>query len=142
MRYFFFSVGLLAGWLGSVAGAAPTDIQIVDAWVHETAGTQVVLHLTIRNVGVKGDRLVRVATSVAEKTVIFNQSGRQAGDLVIPGGSEWMIGTDVPRIELVGLTRSLKAPELFDLLLGFERAGKVRLTVRVVPAGVNQRAAK
>jgi periplasmic copper chaperone A len=145
VRYIFLSVGvlgLLAGWLGLVAKTSATDIQIVDAWVHETAEPRAVLHLRITSAGAKGDRLVRVSTSLAAKTAIFNQLGQKAEDLVIPAGSEWVMGADSPRIELIGLTRPLKAPETFDLLLGFERAGKVNLNVRVETPGAGQRAAR
>ena len=134
MRYVLLSIGLFGGLIGCPALVAKTssaDIQIKDAWVHETIGSRAVLHLRITSAGAKGDRLVRVSTNLAQKSVIFNQVGQRAESLRIPAGSEWVMGSDIPRIELIGLTRSLQAPETFGVLLVFERTGKVGLNVRV-----------
>lgn len=141
MRYTFLVMGFLglgAGWLALVAKTSPTEIQIQDAWVHETNGPRAVLHLRISSSGAKGDRLLRVSTALAE-IAIFNQLGQATEELVIPADSEWVMGAGVPRIELIGLTRTLKAPETFPLLLVFERTGKLRLNVRVEVLGGNQR---
>ncbi len=141
MRYTLLAVaclGLGAGWLALVAPTSRTVIQIEDAWVHETNGPRAVLNLRITSAGAKGDRLLRVSTGLAE-TVIFNQLGQETEELAIPADAVWVMGADVPRIELIGLTRALKAPETFPLLLVFERTGKVRLEVRVYAPGGSQR---
>ena len=138
MRYGVLVVGLLglvAGWLGLARGVSSTDIQIMDAWVQETTARRAVLHLMIGSNGVGSDRLVRISTELANRVVIFNQVGQASKDLVIPAGSKWVMGTDVPRIELEELTRSLKAPGTFPILFVFERAGKLYSQVRVEVAG-------
>jgi copper(I)-binding protein len=140
MRYGFFVVGLLglvAGWLVLARGVSSTDIQIVDAWVQETTARQAVLHLMIGSNGVSSDRLVRISTELAKRVMIFNQLGEASKDLVIPADSNWVMGTDVPRIELVELTQSLKAPATFPILFVFERAGKLYSQVRVEVAGAH-----
>jgi copper(I)-binding protein len=128
-------LGLVAGWLGIASGVSSSDIQIMDAWVHESTGPRVVLHLKIASSGRNSDRLVRISTELAKRAEIFNQSGEASKDLVIPADSQWVMGTDAPRIELVQLKRSLKSPATFPILFVFERAGKLYGQVRVEAAG-------
>jgi copper(I)-binding protein len=132
-------LGLVAGWLRLASGGNSTDMQVMDAWVHETAAPQAVLHLMIVSTGMNSDRLVRVSTELAKRVEIFNQLGQASQDLVIPADSQWVMGTDVPRIELVQLTRSLKAPDTFPILFVFERAGKLYGRVRVEVAADDSR---
>jgi copper(I)-binding protein len=137
MRYAVLVLGLLAlvaGWLGLASGESSADIQVIDAWVQESTGPRAAVHLMIASTGMNSDRLVRVSTELATSVVIFDQQGQPTKDLVIPADSKWVMGTDVPRIELVELTRSLKAPSTFPILFVFERAGKLYRQVRVEAA--------
>jgi copper(I)-binding protein len=134
VRYAVLALGflaLVAGWLGVASGVSSSDIQIMDAWVHESTGPRAVLHLKITSGGMKSDRLVRISTELAKRIEIFNQQGQASTDLVIPADSQWVIGPDAPRLELVQLRRPLKAPASFPIVFVFERAGNLYAQVRV-----------
>jgi copper(I)-binding protein len=89
------------------------------------------LDLRIASSGIHSDRLVRISAELAKRVEIFDESGQASKDLVIPADSEWVLGTDAPRIELVQSKRTPKAPATFPILLVFERAGKLYSQVRV-----------
>ena len=127
-------IGICSSWLGFASGVSSSDIQIIDAWVYESAGPRAVLHLKIASGGMNSDRLVRISTELAKRVEIFNEWGRASKDLVIPADSEWVLGIDAPRIELVQLKRTPKAPATFPILFVFERAGKLYGQVRVEAA--------
>jgi len=135
-------LGLLGSWLAIASQTSRPNIEIVDPWVYETTGPTAMLHATITNIGVKGDRLIRASAGLAASVAILNALGQQGDGFMIPADAEFVIGADVPRVELIGLTRSLKARDTFQLLLVFQRAGKARVNVRVeaVP-GASPRAA-
>jgi copper(I)-binding protein len=134
MRCVLFLVGLI-GLLATEAGAVQETVRgrlkIMQPWVQETSGTQAILRVTIANTGAKADRLVRVSTPVADKVLILDQLSHEGSGLLIPGRSELVMGAGAPRIELIGLTRSLKASDTFHLLLVFKQAGKVIVNVLV-----------
>jgi copper(I)-binding protein len=133
VRCVFLSVllGLLAAWVGLGPKKSTAHIQIEDAWVHETTEPRAVLHLRIKSTGMRGDQFVRASTELAERVVIINQQGKETIGLGVPAGSTWVMEVDVPRVELVGLTRALKAGDTFGIQLVFERAGKIGHVVRV-----------
>src|SRR5438552_799376 len=112
-------IGLLATDASAVQETVQGRIKIMQPWVHETSGTQAILRVTIANTGPKADRLVRVSTSIADKVLILDQQSNEGSGLVIPGRSELVMGAGAPRIELIGLTQSLKASDSFHLLLVF-----------------------
>ncbi len=119
---------------GAEAAARETvhkHIRVLKAWVRETSQWRTALHVTIANTGDRADRLVRVATSIAKRVVISDQEGKEGSGLTIPGSAEFVLGSGVPRIELVGLKKRLKARERFSLLLVFAQAGKVNVEVIV-----------
>jgi copper(I)-binding protein len=120
-----------------MGNTSPTGIHIEDAWVEETNDRRAVLHLKIASTGAIADRLVRGSTELAERVAFFNQLGQASDDILIPADSNWVMGTDAPRIELIGLTQSLKAPGNFAVLLVFERAGKIGHNVRVEGAALS-----
>ena len=125
-------IGLLATDASAVVETVQGRIKIMQPWVHETSGTQAILRVTIANTGAKADRLVRVSTPVADKVLILDQQSNEGSGLLIPGRSELVMGViDLPRIELVGLTKSLKASDTFQLLLVFKQTGKVYVNVLV-----------
>ena len=132
--------GLAGSWVALVAQSSSGDVQLVDAWVHETTERRIALHLTLISTGSRADRLVRVSTSVAKGALIFDQLGQEVTELAIPPDSEWVLGTNAPRIELIGLTRALKAHDAFDLQLVLQRGGKLRGRVRVEPAADGEKA--
>jgi copper(I)-binding protein len=134
VRYVLLSalLGLLAAWLGLGPKSSPAHIQIEDAWVHETTESRAVLHLRIKSTGARGDQFVRASAELAQRIVIINQQGKETRALGMPAGSTWVMEADSPRVELVGLTRALKAGDTFGIQLVFEWAGKIQHVVRVV----------
>jgi copper(I)-binding protein len=131
VRYLLLLLCLIA-----LTAAAPEiqwmNIKVASPWVLETEGSRAVLHVTITNTAPKADRLVRASTLMAEKVAIWDQLGKQGRGLTIPGRAEFVLGVDVPRIELIGLSTILRPNSNFGLLLVFEQAGKVRIDVAVV----------
>jgi copper(I)-binding protein len=132
MRYLVIVMGLLL--LAAAPETVIKNIRIANPRVQETNGPRALLHVTIANIEGKADRLVRASTPVAAKVSIWNQLGKEGLGLTIPGRAEFVIGSDMPRIELIGLTRSLNAEASFHLLLVFEQAGKISVDVLVEPA--------
>jgi copper(I)-binding protein len=133
MRYVLLSalLGLLAVWLGLGPKSSAAHIQIEDAWVHETTEPRAVLHLRIKTTGTRGDQFVRASGELAHRIVIIDHQGKETRALSIPADSTWVMEADAPRVELVGLTRALKAGDTFGIQLVFERAGKIQHVVRV-----------
>lgn len=132
---------ILVGLVGLLAAAPETvrkNIKIANPRVQETNGPRAVLHVTIANIQGRADRLLRASTPVAESVAIWDQLGKQGGGLRIPGRAEFVIGSDLPRIELVGLTKALSADASFHLLLVFEQAGKISVDVLVETASAIQ----
>ena len=90
-----------------------------------------VLHLRIKTTGTRGDQFVRASGELAHRIVIIDHQGKETRALSIPADSTWVMEADAPRVELVGLTRALKAGDTFGIQLVFERAGKIQHVVRV-----------
>jgi copper(I)-binding protein len=130
MRYPLVLVSLF-GLLAAAPETVQRNIKIANPWVHETTGSRAVLHVTIANTEPRADRLLRASTPLAAKVAIWNQVGKEGGGFRIPGRAEFVIGGDLPRIELRGLTGSLHAHARFSLLLVFEQAGKITVDVLV-----------
>jgi periplasmic copper chaperone A len=124
---------VLFGLLVLVASAPETvsrNIRIVDPWVHETREATALLHVTIANIDRRTDRLLRARASIGAKVEIRDQNGHEGG-FAIPGHAEYVIGDGFPRIVLLGIAETLRAQSSFDLLLVFERAGKVTIQVPI-----------
>ena len=110
------------------------SIKVVHPWVYETTQHQSTLHLTITNTGARTDHLIRAATPIAAIATISDLQRTVTEHLTIPGRAELAFGKSPPSIELFWLTQPLKANERFSLLLVFDRAGKVKIDVEVVPS--------
>jgi copper(I)-binding protein len=141
MRYLLTVVSRVVVSLVVLTAAAPEtqqkNIRIVSPWVTETSETRAVLHMTIANLAGRTDRLVRAKTPVTAKVAIWDQAGNEGRGLSIPGRAEFVMGTiigNVPRIELIGLTRALHAHSSFKLMLVFEHAGEIIIDVSVEQA--------
>jgi len=125
---------VIAAWLGVMTNTSRGDIQIEDAWVQETNEWRATLHLKIVSTGKIADRIVRGSTQLAKRVAFVDQFGQPSKELFIPADSNWMIGDSAPRVELVGLTRPIKSPSSFYVLLVFSTAGKIWHNVRVEAA--------
>ena len=130
MRCVLILISLLC-LLGAAPETASRNIKISEQWVNQTSAPRAELHVLIANTELRADRLLRGSTPVAEKVAIYNQLGKEVGSFTIPGRAEFVIGADFPRIELIGLRRTLSAPASFRLLLVFEQAGKVSIDVLI-----------
>jgi copper(I)-binding protein len=124
-------VGLLAAEANAQHETVRAPINIEHPSVMETSQQRAIVNLTIGNSGLRADRLLRAAASIAEDVVIFDQVGNEGNGLPIPGLSELILGAGTPRIELIGVTRALKSPDTFNLLLVFRDAGKIVVKVIV-----------
>jgi copper(I)-binding protein len=125
------SLGILASWYVVLYGGPHTNIEVADLWLGETDTQRAAFHGTIANRGVNGDRLVRIASNLANKVAIFDHEGREIENLRIRADAELVFGGGSLRMEAIGLQRPIKANESFPLLLVFERTGKVWVNAQV-----------
>jgi len=95
-------------------------------------------YLTIRNTGRDADRLLRVASPVAQASALHSMTMegnlmkmREVAALDIPGGATVTLATGGYHIMLTGLARPLVVGDKVPLTLTFERAGTID-----VPASV------
>jgi periplasmic copper chaperone A len=119
--------------------ASAQGIRVVDAWSRPTPpGIDVgVAYFTIRNEG-KGDRLLRVSSSVAKRAELHASSVKN-GVVRMEGLDSVDVASGAPtafepsgrHVMLVGLKHPLKEGEVFPLVLTFANAGPVEVRVRV-----------
>ena len=112
-------------------------LEIVHPWCLETndAAKRVAVFMTIKNVGVKPDKLLRASASTASKTELRAGAPPDAeGEVLsaIPvGRGEVNLKRGGPHILLTGMKKPLGAYDSFLMTLTFERAGKVEIEVMV-----------
>lgn len=129
--------------LASCSGgsSAPADLQVTDAWARATVAGQpsAAVYLTIANRGRGGDRLVSVATSIAQSATLHSSSSeggvmrmRPLKDGVeTPAGATVKLQPSGDHIMLTGLSAPLAKGSSFPLSLDFERSGQRQLSVEV-----------
>jgi len=97
------------------------------------------VYLTITNGGDAPDRLLSASTdaaltiemhALAVTNDVMAMTPLQDG-LVIPAGETVVLAPQVMHLMLVNLTRDLRPGDTYDLVLTFERAGEVSVTVTV-----------
>src|SRR5215831_2883486 len=118
-RYIVLLSGLLAAlaaWLFVSYGTAHTSVEVTNLWMRETTGTSAVVHATITNHGINGDRLVRLSSNFSNRIAILSQEGHELASLRIPADSELVLGSNLLRIEAIGLLRAIKANETLPIL--------------------------
>ena len=149
MRIGFIAAALLA--LSPLAAAeAPAhefhrlgDIVIEQPWSRATPAKVGAAYMTLRNNGAIADRLVKVASPVAEKGEIHETKveGGMAmmrpveGVEIKPRGGSVQLKPGGLHVMLTGLVRPLKEGERIKLSLTFERAGTIDIEARVEKAG-------
>lgn len=131
--------------IASVTSAqnAPT-IQVEQAWARASAG-QIrtgAAYMTLVNTGAGTDRLVQVATPIAEKAELHTHvvdgdvmRMRPVAAIEVNPGEPSVLKPGGLHVMLMGLKAPLKAGEEFSLTLIFEKAGKVQVNVAIGAAG-------
>lgn len=121
------------------------DIEIERAWARPSIGRSPngAAYLTIANHGEEADRLVAASTPAAERTELHThlvEGGimrmRPIEAVEVPPGAPAAMRPGGDHVMLMGLRQPLRVGDSFELILVFEKAGEVAVTVRVEsPAG-------
>lgn len=120
------------------------DLTIQQPWARASAGRARVgvAYLTIANGGAAPDRLLGVASPVAQRAALHvtaMEGGimkmRAVGAVDIPPGETVTLAPGGLHIMLMRLAAPLKRGTAFPLTLTFARAGAVEVTVRVLGPG-------
>jgi copper(I)-binding protein len=142
----FLSLCLLASTFLSVglASAAPS-IKIENAWTRSTAPGQTVSagYMTLVNSGSTADRLLSVSASWAGMIDIHNTTldggvmrMREMQDgVAVPANSRVELKPRGMHLMIMQLSAPLEAGRSMPLLLQFEKAGTLKVALRVEPAG-------
>ena len=122
-------------------------IEVEHAWSRATIGADRpgVVYLSIRNVGSTDDALIGVATPIAgmpmlHETVVTDgvASMPHAMSVPVPAGQTVALAPGGFHGMLMGLTQALKKGDSFPLILTFETAGDVTVTVDVLGMGAKE----
>lgn len=149
--------GFLLVWLLSgCAGDSNNPIQVRDAWVRaatsgegvshdstqdmmdHSAGSNSAAYMIITNNRSDPDRLTRAESDIAHSTELHKSENvdgvmtmRPVNAVEIPAGGVAELQPGGIHIMLVGLTRDLKAGEKVQIILEFEKAGKIAVEAEV-----------
>jgi copper(I)-binding protein len=123
----------------SAHGYKKNGIAIVHPWIMETVAADGSVYMKIANDAVEPDRLVSVASPIAEKAELessgaVGQPAAQSAGFVVPAQGELVLKSAGPHIALGGLRKPLHAYGMVPLSLVFERAGKMDIEVMVEEA--------
>ena len=131
---------LYPAWLAAAPEVTAGTISVAQAWSRPTSPLVATgaAYLTIRNLGVKPDRLLSVATPVA-KSAEFNETRHLNGvvqmrpvpSLEISPGQTLRLAPGALHIMLLNLVRPLIPGTLYPLTLNFRDAGTVTVQVEV-----------
>ena len=125
------------------APARAADIEAIQPWVRVTPGQRTgALYMTLHNGGSATDRLVSVATPMAQRAELHAtvEEGNVArmqkidGLELSPGGSV-PLQSGAVHIMLLGLDPSVKPGASMPLTLRFQRAGDIAITAPVLAPG-------
>lgn len=120
------------------------DLTVDHPWARASAGrmTTGAAYMTITNVGGQADRLIGVATPVAERaamhTVTMDGSVarmRPIQSVAVNAGQPAVLEPGGVHIMLTGLKAPLREGEIFPMTLTFERTGQVEVEVIVFGVG-------
>lgn len=126
----------------STAGVARAEITVADAYVRAAmpSAPSAAAYMVLRNDGAEADRLVSASAEIAARTMLHQSAEDTAGvmrmdalaqGVVIPAGAERALAPGGTHVMLMGLSRPLAQGAQVELLLTFERAGEIRLSVPV-----------
>lgn len=146
MKQLLIALIIAAGLLGAARAETPTlsGIAAENAWARATPGgaRTGVVYLTLVNHGAGADRLVGVATPVADRAQLHAQSlekgvmkMRPLTEVEVRPGATTVLMPGATHVMLTGLKQPLKEGETFPLTLDFAKAGKPDVQVKVAKAG-------
>lgn len=132
-----------------VAGVTPAsshemklqNLHIVHPWAHgvanpgTTAPRDVQVYMIVFNRGVSADKLIGVASPLAESAELRNVAEPVQSIPFAPAAAV-QLALDGPNIVLHGVTDDLAGYEAFPVWLIFEKAGRVEASVMVEDASV------
>lgn len=130
--------------LAGVRAETPGPITVTDAWARATPPTAVngAAYFTITNTGAENDRLVDVASDIAERTELhesLNDNGvmimRPLISIAVPAGATLEFAPGGKHVMLFGLKKPLAVGDTFGVTLTFEKAGAIGATVKVSDMG-------
>jgi hypothetical protein len=123
---------------GDVAGHSIGDLVIESPWARESVTPTGAVYFTVRNRGEQDDRLIGVASDVADRADLHAsivQDGvmrmRHVDAVEVPAGGEVALAPGGLHVMLVGLKAPLEEGGSFPLTLTFEKAGEVAITVTI-----------
>lgn len=132
---------LLAGCAAPAAdapAAAQNGIEIYGPWARPALTDVSGAFMLIKNTGAAADSLVSASSEVAEMVQIHEtsmengvMSMREVPGIEIPAGGEAILKPGGYHIMLMGLKRELKAGESIVIVLQFQNAGEISLSVPV-----------
>lgn len=133
------ALSLLATAVATVPAAAhgtkTRTLEIVHPWCFdrfEGDTRDVVVRMTIRNIGPRDDTLVSARIPSGEKVDIVPAPGRApAAGIAIPRGGSVDLHKAAAHVRIAGLKRSLVTYATFPLTLVFKHAGAIKVDVMV-----------
>jgi hypothetical protein len=145
---FALAVALIGSVTPAVAqGTGNSSITVEQPWARATPGgaTTGAVYMTLDNKSGTADRLTGVSSDVADKLQIHEMKVENgvmkmreiAGGLPIPASGSVELKPGSYHVMLVGLKKPLTAGEKFPLMLTFEKAGNVSVTVLVQAMGAS-----
>lgn len=137
---------MAAGLIGtaSVETSASSGIAVTDVWARATPGGAKTgaVYLTLVNHGAERDRLVGVATPVADEAQLHTETiengimkMRRLAEVEVKPGATTVLKPGASHVMLVGLKQPLTEGESFPLTLDFANAGKQEVQVKVAKVG-------
>lgn len=133
------ALSLLATAVATVPAAAhgtkTKTLEIVHPWCFDRFDNEtrdVVVGMTIRNVGPRDEALVSARMPSGEKVeVVAVSAGSSAAAIAIPRGGSIDLHKAAAHLRIVGLKRSLVNHATFPLTLVFKHAGAIKVDVMV-----------
>jgi hypothetical protein len=123
---------------GAMASFAVGDLVIESPWARESVTRTGAAYLTVRNGGDADDRLIGVATEVADKAELHAsvvQDGvmrmRPLEAVEVPAHGEAALEPGGIHVMLIGLKAPLEEGGTFALMLVFENAGEIEVMATI-----------
>jgi periplasmic copper chaperone A len=114
------------------------DLVVENPWARESVTPTGAAYLTVRNQGDAADRLVGIATSVADRAELHSsvmQDGvmrmRPVEAVEVPAHGEAVLAPGGLHVMLIGLKGPLEEGGSFALTLSFEHAGEVEVVTTI-----------
>ena len=116
-------------------------LRISDAWARPTVAQQAhgVAYLSIENTGKQGDKLLRASSPISQAVELHTMTMdkdivrmRQLDDISVPAASKLALKPgNGPHLMLIELKEPLQAGKSINLVLEFEKAGKITVNAKI-----------